>query len=112
MSKQKFLGEFEIVVLAALLQLKDNAYGVSIINEIEARAGRSVSIGALYATLNRLEKKGYVTAHMGEATAQRGGRAKRYFKVTKEGQGQMDRSLQALKNMLEGISIWPEGIVA
>jgi len=112
MSKQKFLGEFELIVLAALLQLGDNAYGVSIVNEIEKRAERSVSIGALYATLNRLEKKDYVTATMGEATAQRGGRAKRYFKITEEGQRQMNKSLSALSRMLEGVSHWPSGVLA
>jgi len=112
MSKQKFLGEFELMVLAALLRLEDNAYGVSIISEIETRAERSVSIGALYATLDRLEKKQFISASMGEATPQRGGRAKRYFKITKEGQAQMYKSLNALQNMLEGTPIWSGGALA
>ncbi len=109
MSKTKFLGEFEIIVMAALLRLDDAAYGVSIINDIETRAGRSVSIGALYSTLNRLEKKNYVQARMGEATAARGGRAKRYFKITSQGEAQLNKSLQILHNMFDGLPIWSQG---
>lgn len=97
-----------MVVLAALIRLGSDAYGVSVLSEIEERAGRSVSIGALYATLNRLEKKGYVKSRMGESTAERGGRAKRYFEITPEGEVQMKRSTRALCNMLDGLGIWPE----
>jgi len=111
MSKSKFLGEFEIVVLAALLQLGDEAYGVSILREIEKRADRAVSIGALYSTLNRLEKKEYVKSHMGEATLERGGRAKRYFKITSTGQQQLDKSLKSLHQMLDGLQLWPSGAI-
>lgn len=107
--KSKFLGEFEMVVLAALIRLGRDAYGVSVMKEIEERAGRTVSIGALYATLNRLEKKGYVQTRMGEATAERGGRAKRFFEITSEGELQMRKSTQALHNMLDGLGVWPEG---
>ena len=109
MSKSKFLGEFEIIVLAALIRLGDEAYGVSIINEIETRAERSVSIGALYSTLNRLEKKNYVVTRMGEATAERGGRAKRYFNITDEGQKQLDKSLRIFHRMFDGLTAWPKG---
>jgi len=112
MSKSKFLGEFEIIVLAALLRLGDEAYGVSILKEIERRADRAVSIGALYSTLNRLEKKAYVKSHMGEATAERGGRAKRFFKITSTGQQQLDKSLRALHQMLNGLELWPSGAMA
>jgi len=112
MSKSKFLGEFEIIVLAALLRLGEGAYGVSILKEIEKRADRAVSIGALYSTLNRLEKKEYVRSHMGEATSERGGRAKRYFKVTHLGQQQLDKSLKALHQMLHGLALWPAGVTA
>lgn len=110
MSKPKFLGEFEIIVLAALIRLGEDAYGVSILNEIENRAGRSVSIGALYSTLTRLEKKHYVKGRMGEATAERGGRAKRYFEITPDGQKQLNKSLTALNNMFNGLDIWPKGL--
>ena len=109
MNKSKYLGEFEIVVLGALLQLAEDAYGISILAEIEKRAGRAVTIGALYSTLNRLEKKGYIEARVGEATPERGGRAKRYFDITAEGRKQLSKSLNALHNMLGDLSVWPGG---
>jgi PadR family transcriptional regulator, regulatory protein PadR len=112
MSNSKFLGEFEILVMAALVRLGDNAYGVSIISEIERRAGRKVTVGALYATLTRLEQKNYVQARMGEATAERGGRAKRYFHVTAEGAAQLEKSVRALQHMLQGSPLWPDGAMA
>lgn len=109
MSNTKFLGEFEIIVMAALVRLGENAYGVSIIAEIENRAERKVSIGALYATLSRLEEKKYVRARMGEATAERGGRAKKYFQITALGQAQLDKSVRALQKMLGDLDVWPAG---
>lgn len=112
MSKVKFLGEFEIIVMAALTRLGEDAYGVSVIAEIERRAGRKTSIGALYATLSRLEQKNYVQARMGEATAERGGRAKKHYRITAEGQAQFDRSVAALKQMLNGLPEWPQGAPA
>lgn len=106
MRKLKHLGEFEILVLAALIRLDDNAYGVSIRNEIEQRTDRNVSVGALYATLARLEEKQYVTSHIGEATAQRGGRAKRYYILSALGQKQLEKSVNSLSNMLKGTPVW------
>jgi len=111
-SQSKFLGEFEIVVLASLLRLGDDAYGVSVIKEIEERIGRLVSIGAVYSTLSRLEKKSYVTTRTGEPTAERGGRAKRYFKITAEGQYQLNKSALALHRALDGLSVLPGGSLA
>lgn len=108
MSKTKNLGEFEILVLAALVRLGANAYGVTIRRQIEERAGRDVSVGALYATLSRLEQKGYVSSRIGEATAERGGRAKRHYVINAAGKEQLDKSALALGNMLEGIGRWPE----
>jgi PadR family transcriptional regulator PadR len=82
MKKSKpYIGEFEELVLLAILALRDNAYGVKINNAIEEATGRTVSIGALYTTLSRLEDKGLISSWMGEATAERGGRAKKYFKI-------------------------------
>ncbi len=112
MPKEKFLGEFELLVMGALMRLADDAYGVSIIEEIEARAGRKASVGALYATLNRLEKKGLVTSDVGEASAVRGGRAKRYFKVTSEGIAQVERSSAMLHRMMSGLPAWSKGALA
>jgi PadR family transcriptional regulator, regulatory protein PadR len=86
MTKPKeYIGEFEEFVLLAILKLQENAYGVPIRDALQEATGRMVSVGALYATLNRLEEKGLVSSEAGEATPERGGRAKRYFKV--EGRG-------------------------
>ncbi|MEM6576530.1 MAG: helix-turn-helix transcriptional regulator [Pseudomonadota bacterium] len=101
--KSKYLGEFEMVVLGAVLKLGDGAYGAAIRQEIELGSERSVSIGALYTTLTRLEAKGYVGSRLGESTPQRGGRAKRYFRVTDAGEAQLRRSFAALNRMLEGV---------
>lgn len=79
------LGEFEYVLMAAAARLGESAYGAAIREEIEKVAGRRCSIGALYTTIERLEKKGLLKTWMGEATAQRGGRAKRMVSVTPKG---------------------------
>lgn len=109
MKQDKYLGEFEILVIAAVLRLQDDAYGVRIIDEIEARTDRSVTIGALYSTLSRLEKKEYVSVRLGEATAERGGRAKRYFKATRQGQAQLNRSIELFNAMLSDLPEWNLG---
>lgn len=105
MSKHRYLGEFELLVLAATIRLGDNAYGATIRAEIESRADRSVTVGALYATLARLEDKQYVSSRTGEATPQRGGRAKRYFEVTALGRTQLDKSVTAMNRMLDGVAL-------
>ncbi len=108
MPKEKNLGEFEILVLAALVHLGREAYGVSIWQEIETRTGQTVSLGAIYATLHRLEKKSHVLSRMGAATNERGGRAKRHYEITDGGKAQFEKSLTVLKNMTSGIAPWPE----
>lgn len=80
------LGEFEEIVMLTVAILADEAYGISIINEMESRLGRKVSIGALQTVLRRLDKKGYLKSHFGEATNVRGGKRKRYFMLTTYGQ--------------------------
>ena len=102
---QDRLGEFEILVLAALMRLGDDAYGVSIRRAIEDRAGRAVSIGAVYTTLGRLERKGLVTSHVGEPTAERGGRAKKYFRAEAAGQKALTNAVRAIGRMTEGLSL-------
>src|SRR5260370_3816155 len=82
MSGRDDLGEFELTVVLALLGMADRAYGVTVRQEIEFRTKRDVSIGAVYATLDRLETKGYVKSRRGDPTPERGGRAKRFFQVT------------------------------
>lgn len=76
----KFLGEFEQMVLLALLQLKENAYGAAIRQLLDQQIKRTVALGALYATLERLEKKGLVSSKLGEATPERGGRRSVFLK--------------------------------
>ncbi|MCE2994936.1 MAG: PadR family transcriptional regulator [Cyclobacteriaceae bacterium] len=80
-----YLGEFEEVVLLTIASLGDEAYGVSIQNDIESRCKRSISIGALHSTITRLEEKGFLKSRMGGATAERGGRSKRFYEVTAAG---------------------------
>ena len=87
------LGNFEEIVLLATLSIRD-PYGAKIRQKVEEALGRSISIGAVYATLDRLERKGFVASWQGEATAERGGRAKRYFRV--EGLGA--QALKATEN--------------
>ncbi|MCE7993018.1 MAG: PadR family transcriptional regulator [Roseivirga sp.] len=79
------LGEFEEIVMLTVAILHGEAYGVAIIEEMETRLNRSVSIGSLQTVLKRLETKGYLESEMGEATKMRGGKRKRYFKVTNLG---------------------------
>lgn len=83
--KGDYLGELEELVLLTIASMRDDAYGVAIMNEIAEQSGREVNIGALHSVLKRLESKGYLQSKMGGATAERGGRRKRYFTVTASG---------------------------
>lgn len=103
MGKPGYLGEFELVVMATLVRLGDNAYGMQIRRDIEARTGRAVSIGNIYAALRRLTAKGYVRASLGEPTAERGGRAKRYFRLEAAGSAALERSRALFLTVLEGL---------
>lgn len=103
MAKGEFLGEFEQLVLLALIRLGEGAYGMAVRREIEARAERDVSIGAVYATLDRLEEKGLVKSRLGEASDARGGRAKRCFSITAAGARALEKSQHAFRQMLEGL---------
>jgi DNA-binding PadR family transcriptional regulator len=104
MGEREFLGEFEHLVVLALLRLDDRAYGVTVRQEIAARTGRDVSIGAVYATLDRLETKGFVRSFRGEPTPERGGRSKRFFRVTADGVEAVSRTHRALARMTEGLA--------
>jgi DNA-binding PadR family transcriptional regulator len=105
MPSREFLGEFEQIVLLAVLRLGKNAYGVPIRQEIEHRTKRSVTIGALYSTLDRLETKGYLASWIADPTAERGGRAKRFFRVEPLGLSAVRRSQKALSLMLDGLDL-------
>ena len=111
MVKGDYLGEFEQLILLALVRLRENAYGMTIRQEIEKRTGRQVSIGAAYATLDRLEEKGYVTSNLGAPSAARGGRSKKYFHLTSSGAEALNRSRQALEQMWADIDPIGEGVV-
>ena len=93
------LGEFEEVVLLTVGLLYDEAYGVAIKDDIEARANRKVSVGALQSALRRMEKKGYLDSRVGDANAQRGGKPKRFFKITAFGKKALEQS-KDLRNEL------------
>jgi PadR family transcriptional regulator PadR len=99
------LGEFEQIVLLAILRLDDAAYGVSIRAEIAKRTGRSVASGAMYTTLQRLEEKGLVTSRMGDPTRERGGRAKRYYTVSAAGLKNLKRAQNAYQSLLKGLEL-------
>ena len=100
---REFLTEYELMILLAILRVGDDAYGVRIAREIERTAGRSIVLGAVYATLDRLEANGLVTSALGEPTAERGGRAKRYFEVTRDGLRAVRQAQRALTALWRGI---------
>lgn len=85
MKAEAYLSELELMVVLAILQLGDGAYGVPLSRRLEEVRGRRVAVGHVYAVLERLEKNGLIASSMGEATPERGGRAKRYFRVTEDG---------------------------
>ncbi|WP_235839771.1 PadR family transcriptional regulator [Cognaticolwellia mytili] len=94
--KEKFLGEFEQMTMLALIRLGSEAYGAKIRQLLHNEVNRNVAIGAIYSTLERLEKKGMVSSQLGAATAERGGRAKRFFTVTTQGQVALKRARSAM----------------
>jgi DNA-binding PadR family transcriptional regulator len=99
------LGEFEQLVMLAILRAGDDAYGVTIHDAIVARAGRDVSLAAVYKTLTRLEDKGFVSASVGEPTPERGGRRKRYYAVTAPGRRSLGQSVDVLRRMARGLDL-------
>ncbi len=105
MPEREHLGEFEQIVLLAVISLDDNAYGVPVRRHIEERTGRSLSVGALYRTLDRLESKGYVRSWSSDPSPQRGGRSKRYFRVEPLGIRALNQSRQALAAMWHGVDL-------
>jgi DNA-binding PadR family transcriptional regulator len=104
-ASEKFLGEFEQMVLLAILQLGEGAYGASIRQLLHEKISRDVSLGALYATMERMEKKGLVTSKLGESTAQRGGRPKRFFAVTAQGQASLKRAREAMNTLWQHVAL-------
>jgi PadR family transcriptional regulator PadR len=103
------IGEFEKLVLLAVLRLEDDAYGASIVRELEERAGRPSAGGAVYVALRRLEKKGLVSSWRGEATPDRGGRPKRYYEVNEAGLAALRQARTEWQAMLLGLEERLEG---
>ena len=103
MKRGELLGSLEHIVLLALMRLDGDAHGMLVRREIEGRTGRNISIGAVYATLERLEAKGYVSSFTGEPTPERGGRAKRLFRVEAPGKQALQISEQTIRSMTTGL---------
>jgi len=103
MSRGELLGSLEQIVLLALVRLGTNAYGMTVRREIEERTGRALSIGAVYATLERLQTKGYVRSFVGEPTALRGGRAKRLFRIEADGELALRTTQETMRKMTAGL---------
>src|SRR5436309_14188564 len=103
MNARGHFGEWELMVILAVMRLGDDAYGVPICREIEEQTGREVAVGSVYATLERLEEKGFVSSELGKPTAERGGRAKRFFRSTNTGVRQVRRTQRALMNLWNGL---------
>jgi PadR family transcriptional regulator PadR len=105
MAKGDTLGEFELLILAALMMLGDNAYGMTIHEQTEKLADglRAVSLGSVYTTLDRLEQKGYVKSWFSDPTPERGGRSKRFFEITGSGELALKNSIKLAGNVLEGL---------
>src|SRR5882672_9569810 len=97
-----YIGEFEELVLLTIASLGEKAYGVAIKEDIEMRADRSISIGALHSTITRLEEKKFLRSWMGGATAERGGRSKRYYEITRDGKA----AIAAAKSLRD--ELWSE----
>ena len=99
------ISDLEVLALAALLRLGEDAYGVSIKDDIAERTGRDVSIGSLYKALQRLEDRKLIEAWVGEPTAVRGGRAKKHFRVLPAGRDALEASLRSLQKMVDGLGL-------
>ncbi len=105
MGRDVSLGEFEHIVLLAILRLGETAYGVPIRAEIAQHTGRDAAPGALYTTLDRLERKGLVKSWLGESTPERGGRPKRYYEVSGKGLRAVSRAQRAFQSLARGLEL-------
>jgi DNA-binding PadR family transcriptional regulator len=103
MRKGDYLGNFEFMLLLALLRLGEDAYGVTIARELEQQTDREVVVASVYATLERLQERGLVTSSLGDSTPERGGRAKRYFRITGAGIREVRDARRSLTNLWKGL---------
>jgi len=97
------LGNFELMVLLAILRVGDDAYGVPIARELEESSGKDVLLGSVYAALDRLESKGLISSRVGDPTPERGGRAKKYFKVNAKGLREIRDTQRTLVKLWRGL---------
>jgi PadR family transcriptional regulator, regulatory protein PadR len=110
MRKREYLGQLELMVLFAVMRPEADAYGVLISREIAEKSGREVALASVYAALERLERKGFVTASLGEPTAERGGKARTYFKPTPAGVREARDAHTTLMRLSSGLAAFPGGI--
>ncbi len=103
MRKREHLGSLELLVLLAVMRAGRNASGIPIAREIEAGSGRDVALGSVYATLSRLEEKGLVVSELGEPTAERGGRARAFFRLTAKGLREVREAQATLTRLWSGL---------
>ena len=109
--KRQFLAEFELYVMLAVVRLAPEAYGAAVRREIESRTGRSVSIGALYATLGRLEDKGLLEHRASHPLPVKGGRSRKFYEATPAGETALSHSAVALNRMMDGLGLAADGEV-
>lgn len=103
MRKREYLGQLELMVLLAVMRAGRNAYGVTICREIADQSGREIALGSVYAALERSERKGLATSQLGEPTAERGGKARTYFKLTAAGLKEVRDSHEILMRLSKGL---------
>ena len=103
MRKGEYLGNFDLMLLLALMRLGEGAYGVTIAQELEEQTGREVVVASVYATLERLQERRLVASRLGDATPERGGRAKRYFRITGAGLREVRDARRSLMNLWKGL---------
>lgn len=108
MPKPNYLGEFELMLLLTIARLGEEAYGVPLARELTATRGRDVAVGSVYAALERLEEKGLISSTLGESTPERGGRAKRYFRITDQGLRSVHETREVLNKLWRSLPS-PEG---
>jgi DNA-binding PadR family transcriptional regulator len=109
MPRGEYLGEFEQMVMLAVARLGDGAYGMAILDEIQARTGADAAVASVYAALDRLERRGYVSSDIGAPTPERGGRAKRFFSLEEAGAWALTRSRSAIDALWDGVELPGDG---
>jgi PadR family transcriptional regulator, regulatory protein PadR len=111
MRRREYLGNFELMVLLAIMRVGEDAYGVPISQQIEEQSGHEVAVASVYAALQRLEEKNLVSSRLGEATPERGGKAKKYFRLTTKGLRQVRSTRRTLTQLWDGLPQFERGAV-